>query len=90
MGNNFFYYNSAHGHFGRLVASSGESAQVRGTSVTTSGSGLDWHEMNSLLLPGGLGRYSFVGDNEVRCNPPGRKFDAEIIMDCSQCPVHPQ
>ena len=64
VGNSFFYYNnSLHNHFGRLVASAGAGSRVRGISVTVSGSGLDWHDMASLLRPDGLGRYSFVGDN---------------------------
>lgn len=89
VGNSFFYYNnSLHGHVGMLVASAG--ARVRGVSSTISGSGLDWHDLPSLLRPGGLGRYSFVGDNEIRFNGPGRQFDTVVMMDCSQCPVHPQ
>ena len=91
VGNSFFYYNnSMHGHFGRLAASAKPAVPVRSTSVTISGSGLDWHDMESLVRDGGLGRYSFVGDNEVRFNPPGRQYDMVIMMDCSQCPVHPQ
>ncbi len=91
VGNSFFYYNnSLHGHFGRLVASAGGGARVRGVSATISGSGLDWHDMASLLRPNGLGRYSFVGDNEIRFNPPGRQYDTAVMMDCSQCPIHPQ
>lgn len=94
VGNSFFYYNnSMHGHFGLLVASSStpeQKVQVRGSSVTISGSGLDWHDMDSLLRDNGIGRYSFVGDNEIRFNKPGRQFDTAIIMDCSQCPIHPQ
>lgn len=89
VGNSFFYYNnSMHNHFGRLVASSG--AKSRSTSATLSGSGLDWHDIDSLLRPNGLGRYSFVGDNQIRFNPPGRQYDTTIMMDCSQCPIHPQ
>ncbi len=89
VGNSFFYYNnSLHGHFGQLAASGG--VRVRSTSVTISGSGLDWHDMASLLRVDGLGRYSFVGDNEIRFNPPGRQYDTVVMMDCSQCPVHPQ
>lgn len=91
VGNSFFYYNnSMHNHFGRLVTSGGSGARVRSTSVTISGSGLDWHDMNSLLRPNGLGRYSFVGDNEIRFNKAGRQYDTAIMMDCSQCPIHPQ
>jgi hypothetical protein len=91
VGNSFFYYNnSMHNHFGRLVAASGSGARVRGTSMTISGSGLDWHDMTSMLRPNGLGRYSFVGDNEISFNKTGRQYDTAIMMDCSQCPIHPQ
>ncbi len=91
VGNSFFYYNnSMHNHFGKLVASAGGGAKVRGTSVTISGAGLDWHDIDSLLRPDGLGRYSFVGDNQIVFNKTGRQYDTAIMMDCSQCPVHPQ
>ncbi len=95
VGNSFFYYNnSMHNHFGRLVASvpsgSAPTKRPRSTSVTISGSGLDWHDMDSLLRADGIGRYSFIGDNEIRFNKPGRQYDTAIMMDCSQCPVHPQ
>jgi hypothetical protein len=78
-----------HNHFGQLVAAAA-GKRVRSTSVTISGAGLDWHDMESLMRPDGLGRYSFVGDNEIRFNKAGRQYDAAIMMDCSQCPVHPQ
>ncbi len=91
VGNSFFYYNnSMHNHFGRLASSTTPATRVRSTAVTISGSGLDWHDMESLVRPGGLGRYSFTRDNEIRFNPPGRQYDVAIIMDCSQCPVHPE
>jgi hypothetical protein len=91
VGNSFFYYNnSMHNAFGQLVASASSDSRVRSTSVTISGSGLDWHDMESLLRPDGLGRYSFVANNEIRFNKAGRQYDTAIMMDCSQCPVHPQ
>jgi len=91
VGNSFFYYNnSMHGHLALLVRGGDPSVQHRGVSVTISGSGIDWHDMTSYLGPDRIGRYSFVGDNEIRFNPPGRQFDAVMMMDCSQCPVHPQ
>jgi hypothetical protein len=91
VGNSFFYYNnSLHNHFGKLSESLGDKPAVRGTSVTVSGSGLDWHDMESLVRPNGIGRYSFVGDNQIRFNPPGKQYDTVVMMDCSQCPVHPQ
>jgi hypothetical protein len=91
VGNSFFYYNnSMHNHYGLIVRSADAKARPRNTSVTIGGSGMDWHDMPSLLRPDGIGRYSFVGDNEIVFNKPGRQFDAVMMMDCSQCPIHPQ
>jgi hypothetical protein len=92
VGNSFMYYNnSLHGHVGQLARAATEQSRAahRAVSVTISGSGMDWHDVGSYFRPNAVGRYSFVGDNEVRFNPPGRTFDAAILMDCSQCPVHP-
>jgi hypothetical protein len=92
VGNSFMYYNnSLHGMTNRLVNGipNNKAASHRSTSLTISGSGIDWHDLYSYLRPDSLGRYSFVGDNEVRFNPPGRQYDSVILMDCSQCPVHP-
>jgi hypothetical protein len=63
---------------------------LRGVSATISASGLDWHDMNSYFRPDGIGRYSFSPDNEIIFSKPGPQFDTVIMMDCSQCPVHPK
>jgi hypothetical protein len=92
VGNSFMYYNnSLHGHVSLLAraAADKDRAAHRAVSITISGSGMDWHDVGSYFRPNAVGRYSFVGDNEVRFNPPGRAFDAVVLMDCSQCPVHP-
>ena len=91
IGNSFFYYNnSMHSHVGELARQASPRQDVRGVSITISGSGLDWHDVASYLRPDGVGRYSFVGNNEVLFNKPGKQFDTVIMMDCSQCPIHPQ
>ena len=91
VGNSFFYYNnSLHGHYNELTAAADAANRTRGVSVTISGSGLDWHDVASYLQPGGIGKYSFAPGNKIVFNPAGRQFDAVIMMDCSQCPVHPQ
>ena len=91
VGNSFFYYNnSMHGHVSQMARAMSPPVALRGVSLTISGSGADWHDMQNYLRPDAIGRYSFVGDNEIRFNPPGRQFDAVIMMDCSQCPVHPE
>jgi hypothetical protein len=90
VGNSFFYYNnSMHGHYTALAAAADPGGKYRGVSVTISGSGLDWHDVASYLRPDGIGRYSFAPGNKIVFNKPGRQFDAVIMMDCSQCPIHP-
>ena len=39
---------------------------------------------------GGVASYSFVGDNEVVFNTFDKPFDGVMMMDCSQCPIHPK
>ena len=49
VGNSFFYYNnSMHGHYNDLVRAAEPGGKNRGTSVTISGSGLDWHDIAAL------------------------------------------
>ena len=89
VGNSFFYYNnSMHGHVGLLLSAAGGKG-YRSTSATISGSGINWHNMESHFKPGGVASYSFVGDNEVVFNTFDKPFDGVMMMDCSQCPIHP-
>lgn len=91
IGNSFFYYNnSMHGHFFQLIKAGDPKYTFRHSSVTISGSGFGWHDVETYFKPGGIGSYSFVGDNEVRFNKIDKLFDLALMMDCSQCPVHPQ
>lgn len=90
VGNSFFYYNnSMHGHVGNLLSAAKVSG-VRQTSATISGSGINWHDVSAHFKPGGVGSYSFLPGNVVKFNTFDRPFDAVIMMDCSQCPIHPQ
>jgi hypothetical protein len=91
IGNSFFYYNnSLHGHVRDIISAADKKQPFRGTSVTISGSGLDWHNVEAYFQPNGIGRYSFVADNKVQFNKLDKLFDIAIMMDCSQCPVHPE
>ena len=48
VGNSFFYYNnSMHDHVRELIKAGDPQSRPRGTSVTISGSGIDWHDMES-------------------------------------------
>lgn len=90
VGNSFFYYNnSMHNHVGKLLSAAGQKG-LRNTSATISGSGINWHDVEAHLKPGGVASYSFVANNEVRFNTFDKPFDGVMMMDCSQCPIHPK
>jgi hypothetical protein len=94
VGNSFFYFNDSMHRFvlGLLGAADAPlRAQTRMTSVTISGSGLNWHDIDAYLKPGsGMASYSFTADNKVVFNKFDKPFEAVIMNDCSQCPIHPQ
>lgn len=93
VGNSFYYYNdSMHTKMLGLInaADPQNRSQYRSTSITISGSGFNWHDMESYFRPGAVASYSFVGDNEIRFNKFDKPFDVVLMNDCSQCPVHPQ
>lgn len=93
VGNSFFYYNNSMHHVVQSLAKDSDrehAKEYRATSATISGAGLSWHDVESYFRPGGVGSYSFAGDNEVVFNPSDKPFDVVIMQDCSQCPVHPR
>ena len=94
VGNSFFYFNdSMHRYLGGMVAEGLPElrGKYRATSVTISGSGLNWHDMEAYLKPGsGMASYSFAPGNKVVFNTFDKPFEAVIMNDCSQCPIHPQ
>ena len=92
VGNSFFFFNNGiHRYISGLSAAADKNDRVRNVLVTIGGSGIDWHDLDGYLKPGSrMGWYSFVGDNKIKFNQPGRQFDTVVIMDCSQCPVHPE
>ncbi|MDO9708354.1 hypothetical protein [Paracraurococcus lichenis] len=89
IGNSFFYFNNGiTAHVGGLLRAA-RRPDVRASLVTISGSGFDWHDVESYFRPNAIGRYSFNPDNTIRFNTPERLFDMAVMMDCSQCPLHP-
>src|SRR3981189_23426 len=93
IGNSFFYYNNGlPGHLSLMekAADPANKQVYRNTMVTIGGSGFDWHEVESYFRPNAIGSYSFDDHNNVVFNKPGKLFDAAVMMDCSQCPIHPK
>jgi len=92
IGNSFFYYNNGlPGHVSLLekAADPDHKQDYRNTMVTIGGSGFDWHDVESYFRPDAVGKYSFDDNNVVVFNKPGKLFEAAVMMDCSQCPIHP-
>jgi hypothetical protein len=93
IGNSFFYYNNGlPGHLSLMekAADPANKQVYRNTMVTIGGSGFDWHDVESYFRPNAIGSYSFDDDNNVVFNKPGKLFDVAVMMDCSQCPIHPK
>src|SRR3569833_1831195 len=93
IGNSFFYYNNGmpdHLVKLELAADPEHQKEYGATMVTIGGSGLVWLVVVSYFRPSGIGAYSFDPQNNVVFNSPGKRFDAAVMMDCSQCPVHPK
>jgi hypothetical protein len=91
IGNSFFYYNNGiHSMFGSFVRAGEPAGKIRATMVTISGSGADWHDVGSYFRPKAIGKYSFDAENNVVFNKIDKLFDLAIMMDCSQCPIHPE
>jgi len=53
-GNSFFYNNSMHGHPRNIISAADKKQSFRGTSVTISRSGLDWHNVEACFQPNGI------------------------------------
>ena len=93
IGNSFFYYNNGMGGHVSLLEKAADpdhKLEYRNTAVTIGGSGFDWHDVESYFRPNAIGSYSFDDTNNVVFNKPDRLFDVAIMMDCSQCPIHPK
>jgi len=93
IGNSFFYYNNGMpGHLTQLerAADPANKPAYRNTMVTIGGSGFDWHDVESYFRPNAIGSYSFDDNNNVVFAKRDKLFDVAVMMDCSQCPVHPK
>ncbi len=89
VGNSFYYYNNGiTQHIAGLERGLGRPVH-RSTMATIGGSGLDWHDVESYLRPDAVGSYEFDEGNNIVFNTAEKKYDATVMMDCSQCPIHP-
>ena len=93
IGNSFFYYNNGMpDHVRRLetAADPDHAHDYHNTMVTIGGSGFDWHDVESYFRPNAIGSYSFDEHNNIVFHNRDKLFDVAVMMDCSQCPIHPK
>jgi hypothetical protein len=84
VGNSFLSFNNGIGwHVARLHASGNPRQRLRSTSVSITGGGLDWHDVDSYFRPNAIGAYSFDDANNLVFNDKGKLFDVVVMMDCS-------
>jgi hypothetical protein len=88
---NGVYNNGMPNHLLRLEkAADPASKDYRATLVAIGGSDLEWHDVESYFRADAIGSYSFDDDNNIVFNKRDRLFDVAVMMDCSQCPIHPK
>ena len=93
VGNSFMYYNcGVNGYLSGFAKAKG--SKLDSTMATIGGAGLDWHDVKSYLRPNGLRSYSTLNDGSNRLvfheYKDGKIFDAVVLQDNSQGPVHPE
>jgi hypothetical protein len=93
IGNSFFYYNNGMPSQVSLLEKAADPEhknEYRTTMVTIGGSGFDWHDVESYFRPNAIGSYEFDDQNNVVFQNRDKIYDAAVMMDCSQCPIHPK
>ena len=90
VGNSYLSFNNGIGwHLSRLRAGRQPASPVRTTSVSITGGGLDWHDLDSYFRPDAIGSYFYDENNNVGFRHGGPQFDIAVLMDSSQGPIHP-
>src|SRR5215813_6340510 len=93
IGNSFFYYNNGMpSHVSSLAraADPDHKGDYAAAMVTIGGSNLQWHDVESYFRPNGIGSFFFDENNNIIPTKREKLYDAAVLMDCSQCPIHPQ
>ena len=90
IGNSFFYYNNGvhKPTLGMVKANSDLGKGHRFRNITINSSSLEWHDVESYVTNEKIGSFSITSKNKYKKYEP-ENYDLAIMMDCSQCPVHP-
>jgi hypothetical protein len=92
VGNSFLFYNCGVHSFITAFAKEKGIPMVM-TLVGIGGASLYWHDVESYLRPNGIRSYSITSDGTNKVEfidyPDGKIFDAVVLEDSSQGPIHP-
>ena len=90
VGNSLMFYNcGVSSMLAGLAKAKGRKFEV--TMVGIGGAGLYWHDVKAYLRPNGLRSYRINEKNEFEFidYPDGKIFDAVVMVDSTQGPIHP-
>lgn len=92
VGNSFMFYNC--GVTGMMNGfAKAKQIPMLLTMVGIGGASLYWHDVKSYLRPNGIRSYSIADDGSNKVTfidyPNGKIFDAVVLEDSSQGPIHP-
>jgi hypothetical protein len=92
VGHSFFYFNNGLPDFvAELLDADDPKNDFHSRMVTIGGAPLAWHDVGAYLRPGAMQGFRIEADGTLVFEKHrSRTFDAVIMMDCSQCPIHPQ
>lgn len=93
-GNSFMYYNNGIVQWLQgLIAADKNNPKMGVSMVTIAYAGIDWHDIKSYLRPNAINSYTTLNDGSNRLifrKDNGPIFDAVVMQDNSQGPVHPE
>jgi|KBSMisStandDraft_5_1062788.scaffolds.fasta_scaffold20766_6 hypothetical protein len=90
VGNSFFFYNKGLStHVWQLLESTEPDNDFDSRMATISGAPLSLHDLEAYFRLDQPQGFSVPSNQRLVLSKP-RPFDAVILQDCSQCPIHPQ
>lgn len=93
VGNSFLYYNNGVVQWLQGMIAADKVSKMDVGMVTIAYAGLDWHNVAAYMEPNGIGSYTTLNDGSNRVvfrDIKGPVYEAVLLEDNSQGPVHPE
>lgn len=93
VGNSLFFFNNGvHRFVRKLLAGSDPRVSCRMNLIAIGGASLYWHDLETYFRPNAIASYAIKNDgtNRLVWRAPQKKlWDAVILCDSTQGPIHP-